>query len=133
MSRVERDPQGLFAGAWFAWYACVIYSLARPDAPELGLAVLLAFVPLEGAGVLWKTRFRDTLSEIVTWCVKTLSKHDRPFRGWNNIVWLVAFPIAYLVGRTALHYSGSWPLAVGLAVPLLIMLHDHWLNPAENG
>jgi hypothetical protein len=130
---IERDPHGWFAGAWAGWLACVFYALARPDEPALGLTVLLAFLPLEGAGIMWRTRFRDTLSEIVTWIVKTLSKHDRAFRGWNNLVWLIAFPVAWLFGRTVLHYSGSWPLAVGMSVPLLVMLHDHWLNPKSNG
>jgi len=130
---IERDPHGWLSGAWAGWFASVLYALTQPDTPLLGLAVLLAFLPLEAVGIVRRTPFRDTLSEIVTWVVRTLSKHDRPFRGWNNLVWLIALPISYLFGRTVLHYSGSWPLAVGMGVPLLIMLHDHWLDPARHG
>lgn len=48
---IERDPDGIFAGVWLGWYACVLYALARPDVPALGLVVLLAFLPIETAAL----------------------------------------------------------------------------------
>lgn len=130
---IERDPHGWFAGMWTAWYACVLYSLARPDAPGVGLAVLLAFLAIEGVAVARDTGSRDTLSEIMTWLQRHLSKHRQVARGWNALILMIVLTICYLLGRTVWHYSGSWPLAVGLGGLAVVWLHDHWMSPEEHG
>lgn len=133
MVNIERDPDGIFAGIWLGWYSCVLYALARPDVPALGLVVLLAFLPVEVIAMMRTNGPRDTLSEIVTWCVRQVSKHDRPLKGWNALLLAVVLSIAWLLGRTVEHYAGSPLLAWPMAGLVAVWLDGHWRAPHRHG
>lgn len=130
---IERDPHGWFAGAWAGWFSCVCYALGRPDEPTLGLVVLLAFLPIEAAALAWDNGSRDTLSEVMTWLQRTLSRHQRAVRGWNALVLMVILAICYLLGRTVWYYTGAWYVAIAMAGLAVIWLHDHWISPEVHG
>ena len=130
---IERDPHGYFAGAWLGWLACVTYALFRPDEPALGLVVLLAFLPIEAIAIWRGEGPRRTLSEMMTWLQRRLSKHTHVARGWNAMILMVILCICYLLGRTVWHYSGSWPLAVALGGLGAVWLQDHWVEVHKHG
>jgi hypothetical protein len=123
----------VLSAVWGLWYCLVLTALALPDRPLFGLLVLAAFLPIEAIGVVRDTGARDTLSEIVTYVFRHLSKHERPGRGWNALLLLVILTIAYLLGRTVAHYSGSWFLAVAMGGLTVVWLHDHFLSPQVHG
>lgn len=130
---IERDPHGYFSGVWAGWFACVLFALAKPDEPALGLVVLLAFLPIEGLAVYLDTGLRDTFSEIFTFVQRKLSKHMHIARGWNAMLLLVILSITYLLGRTALHYSGSWVVAASFFGLSTVWLFDHLFHPEKHG
>lgn len=130
---IERDPHGWFAGTWLAWFACVLYAIAQPQHPALGLTVLLAFLPIEGLAVYLDTGMRDTLSETFTWLQRHLSKHRHIARGWNAMLLLVILSIAYLLGRTVWHYSGSYAMTGAFFVLSTVWLYDHLFHPEVHG
>jgi hypothetical protein len=130
---IAKLPHPIFSAAWGLWLALVLTALAMPTRPLFGLFVLLAFLPIEGLAVVLNTGARDTLSEITTWVFRHLSKHTRPGRGWNALLLLVILAIAYLLGRTVAHYSGSWFLAIVMGGLTVVWLHDHFLRPDLHG
>ncbi|MEQ1573113.1 MAG: hypothetical protein ABL993_02595 [Vicinamibacterales bacterium] len=129
---IARSPHPVFAALWVVWFANVLGALGFSH-PTYGLVVLLAFLPIEGAAVLLDTRSRDTLSEIATWTIRRVSKHERTGRGWNALLLLVVLCITYLLARTFWAYSGSVVLAGGVFVLATVWLHDHWLSPQVHG
>jgi hypothetical protein len=130
---IAKLPHPIFAAIWGVWLALVLTALAMPARPLFGLLVLLAFLPVEGIAVALDTGARDTLSEITTWVFRHLSKHEEPGRGWNALLLIMVLTIAYLLGRTVMHYSGSWFLALAIGGLTVRWLHDHFLRPDING
>tara|TARA_R110000787_G_scaffold57156_3_gene130801 strand:- start:7010 stop:7405 length:396 start_codon:yes stop_codon:yes gene_type:complete len=129
-----RVPHMVFAAIWLTWYAAVITALFLPDRPIFGLIVLLIFLPIEATGVFLNTGRRDTFSEIITWVfVGQLSKHTRFLRGWNALLMLVVVTLAYLLGRTFLHYTSSPGFSFVVGGLTLIWLYDHFLSPSVHG
>lgn len=129
----SRDPHGWFSGAWSGWFACVLYAIARPDEPLIGAVVLVAFLPIEALAVILDTGARDTLSEIMTWLQRRLSRHRVALRGWNALIVTIIVLIAWLLGRTVWYYSGAWPLAVVVGGLTVIWLADHFISPHIHG
>lgn len=126
-----RGPHPLFAAFWLARYFGLLAALASGN----GWWVLVAsasFLPVEAYGIAKDTGLRDTFSEIVTWVVRHLSKHERPFRGWNLLVPIIALPDCYAIlwmGSEAEHPL----LGAGLAGMAFALLNAHWLRPDVNG
>lgn len=133
MSTIERSPDGLLTGVWAGWYVGVLYALARPDEPLIGLVVLLAFLPVEVYALLKHDGSRDTLSELMTWLVRQVARHDRPFKGWNALLLAIVLTIAWLLGRTVEHYAGSALLAWPMAGLVAVWLDGHWRAPQRHG
>jgi len=131
MSTDTEAPHPMFAAIWAFWYAGVLYAHAYVSTyPVSALLWLLAFAWWETLALL--VNWRWTLSWTVTWTVRRLSKHKRDFAGWNWLVDVAAFPIAFLVTRVCAELVGSWEgwaLGAGLGVPLLALCHQHWLRP----
>ena len=133
----KHAPHLVFGWLWTIWYADVWLAhiwLGESHGPRFALVTLLAFFPCEFVAL--RLNWRWTLSAVVTWIVKHLSKHDRPFTGWNWLVDLVAFPIALLLYRTVHAYVPGFDgyLLGGLtALALHWMLHQHWLRPDVHG
>lgn len=125
------NPALGFRLIWAFWYAGVLYAHVYVRAyPTSALIWLLAFAWFEVLAL--SKDWHWTLSASVTWMVRRLSKHKRDFAGFNWLVDLVAFPIALLVARVSAELVTGWEgwaLGIGLAVPLLAMLHQHWLRP----
>jgi hypothetical protein len=130
---LERAPHVVFASLWLVWMGFVFVALGRPDSPLFGLCVLLAFLPIELVALVRKKPSRDTLSEIATWVIRHLSPHETPGRGWNAMLLMLILAVAYLLGRTVLHYSGAWFLAVAFGALTTVWLHDHFLSPQVHG
>lgn len=129
---IQRSPHPVFSVLWVLWYGSVLAALSLPNEPLVGLIVLLVFLPIEAVGVFVDTGSRDTLSEIATWVQRKLSKH-RALRGWNLLLLMVIMSIAYLLGRTAMDYSGSVLLAGVFFVCTTGWLYDHWVSPDVHG
>lgn len=130
------DPRGVHPGyamLWAAWYLNVLVALTQPELPVYGLWVLLLFLPVEALAVTTDHGSRDTLSEITTWVFRRLSKHERAGRGWNALLLVMVVTIAWLLGRTVHHYTGSAWLAWPLAVLVGIWIENHWRSPGVHG
>lgn len=129
-----KPPHPLFAALWVARFLALLVALVVPGVPVWVLpAVAFSFFPIEAVGLFLDTGKRDQYSELMTWTVRRLSKHTRPFRGWNLLVDMVALVegagVYVLVARAGL------PVALGGALVgfLLVFLHDHWLRPDIHG
>lgn len=131
---IKGKPHPVFAAIWAARFLLLLYAHLRLDQPWFGFWVAFSFFPVEGAGLLLKTTGRDQLSEIITWVLRRLSKHEIPFRGWNNLALIIALVEGTMVYKL-LTGLGDWPplLAGVLMISLVIMLHDHWLKPQVHG
>ena len=126
-------PDMLFAVIWMARYAVMLALLLIGD--MVALAVVLAvFVPVEAVAVVRKSGQRDTLSELWTWVLRTLSKHERAFTGWNWLAVIFAALEAGVLNLVLNHFVpefGSY--ADVMCVALAAMLHAHWLRPDIHG
>lgn len=133
---IARSPSPLFAALWVGWLAAVYVALAQPEAPKVGLVVLLAFflVELPAAVLTMPGNARDTLSEIATWVQRHTSKHTKTGRGWNAALLAgLILPVSWLLMRTVGHYSGSALLGISMGVLCAVFLHDHFLSPDIHG
>ena len=137
--RRRHAPHPAFAFAWVVVWLNVWVGIARvflTDGWQWGLGSLAGFFVFEALAL--RVNWRWTLSAVVTWCVKSLSKHDRPFVGWNNLVWLVAFPfglLIFLLCDVLVPGPRVYGIVAGLAMggPLVAGLHAHWLAPEIHG
>ena len=132
---IERSPNRLFASLWAAWYGAVVYALAQPDRPGLGLAVLAAFFAIElpAVFVVMPANGRDTLSEIATWLQRKISPHRNFGRGWNATLLAGILSVNWLVGRTVSHYTGATAFGVLVGTLGTVWLWDHWVSPDRHG
>ena len=132
---VNTRPHPIALIVWLFWWIGALYYLAVVQTQPWGaLGWIVGFFPFEA--VLYFVSFRNTLSGVVTWTVRRLSKHTNVGRGWNNLVTVVVLPIALLVEETSralVAGPAGVALGVGLALALFIALHDHWLNPERHG
>jgi hypothetical protein len=105
-----------------------------PDKPWFGFIVSASFFPIEAAGLVHHTKYRDQMSEIITWILRTLSKHEIPLRGWNNLALIIALIEGAMVYKLMAGMGGLpfW-LAGPITISLVVMLHDHWLAPQRHG
>lgn len=129
---IEREPHLVFSGLWLARYLAMIAGAAF-DLHWLFVGAAFAFFPLEGAGVVLQSAgLRDTLSELWTWVLRKLSKHERPFQGWN---WLAVIFATFESSTLYYLLSPLLPdLFVGvMSAGLAAMLHAHWLRPDIHG
>lgn len=126
----------MFALIWAFWWLGLVYlhvELSRPplaDQPGLALLWLVGFLYFEILALTY--HWQNTLSAVVTWSVRRLSKHKRAFTGWNVIVDIAVAPVALLVLRVFVMLMPGWPgwtLGLSLAVAIAKGLHDHWLRP----
>jgi hypothetical protein len=135
MDKTPANPHPIALIVWSFWWLGVLYYLAVVQTqPLAALAWVGGFFPFEA--VLYFVSPRNTLSGVVTWTVRLLSKHTRVGRGWNNLVTVIVLPIALLVeeiSRALVVGPAGVALGVGLALALFIGLHDHWLNPEDHG
>lgn len=135
MSVRPQSPHPIFMVAWGLWYAGVLYGhVVVSPRPLWALCWLVGFFVFEVLALELKARC--TLSELVTWCVRELSHHERPFEGWNWLVDIVALPISFLLFRVCYALIPTWEgalLGAGLFVPLAVLLHQHWLRPDVQG
>tara|TARA_S200002703_G_scaffold61740_1_gene53646 strand:- start:637 stop:1029 length:393 start_codon:yes stop_codon:yes gene_type:complete len=126
-------PDMIFAIVWMVRYAVMLIVLATGDMVTLAV-VLGAFVPIEAVAVIRKSGQRDTLSELWTWVLRKLSKHERAFSGWN---WLAVIFAALEAGVLSLLLDyfapGMGSYADVMCVALAAMLHAHWLRPDLHG
>lgn len=130
---LNRNPHPFFAILWSLWFMAVLVAIMLPNSPQIGLLVLVLFMPIEITAVAWETKSRDTLSELATWCIKTMSPHSTPGRGWNALLLFMIMCITYLLARTFMAYSGSAIMSLSAFVLGTIWLHDHWLSPEKHG
>jgi len=134
--RINRNPHLAFAAAWAVWLGCVYFALMSSETPAYGLIVLLAFFLIEIPATLYRSRAnaRDTLSEIATWLQRHSSKHQRFARGWNAALFAgLILPIAWLLMRTVVYYSGSLLLGVAMGAFCATFLWDHFVDPVTHG
>lgn len=137
MSFDKKPPHPIFSFVWVFWWVGVLYYNVLVDAhPFAALLWLVGFFNFEVLAL--KLTADWTLSRVVTWCIKTLSHHDKPFHGWNNLAPLIAFPIAALIVRVSDVLIGGpvwwgWFVGAGLAIPVFVGLEMHWRAPARHG
>ena len=132
---IQRSPSLLFAGLWAGWLVAVYVALAHPERTTLGLVVLLAFFAIEVPAtiIVMPGNARDTLSEIMTWVVRHMSKHRQP-RGWNlALLAAVLLPVSWLLKRQIAYHSESEVLADLMALAVCVWLWDHFVNPDVHG
>lgn len=136
MSTTQPAPHPMFAASWVFWYAMLGYQFFVMDTqPEAvgGIVVLAYFFVIESIAL--KVNWRWTLSAVMTWVVRYLSKHTRAFTGWN---WLLV-PAAVIPSMLMLRVGwvlGAWwgvAFAAFLAVPSAMLCHQHWLRPDVHG
>lgn len=132
---IARTPHPVFAALWLAWsvymIVCVFLPVGWADVVLWG-----AFALVEGAGVLLKWRWRDTLSEVATWSHRKLVKEGphqfNPLRGWNAQLFT---PYLGLIGLNVwqLHVLVHAPIAPAFAAlfacTLCAGLWHHWTQP----
>lgn len=131
---IDRAPHPGFAAFWALRYLVMIVSAVLGWVWPLAIAAF-SFFPAEFLAVKIDSGFRDTLSEIWTWVLRTLGKHNDPFRGWN---WLAAIFAAFEAGVADFLLSGWHPLLAGgwvdfMCIGLAALLHAHWLRPDIHG
>lgn len=127
---IQVKPHPVFAGVWLVRFLLLLYAHVQPSL-WFAFWVSFSFFPIEIAGLVLKTSGRDQLSEIVTWCVRKLSKPDElRLRGWNLLCVLIALVESMMVYRL-MRELGEWPVlpAALLTSALTLMLVDHWLRP----
>lgn len=129
-------PNPFFIGLWSIWWLATWVAIPTSlENPLVGLSLLSAFGIYETLALL-SGNWRNTLSACVTAAVRKLSKHEKPFRGWNNIIPLILLPIIATIYTMMIGFMGPWMgglVATVAAIPLSIGLHDHWLSPATHG
>lgn len=140
----------MFSVVWGFWWAGVLYWIAVIAQGLYVHAMAGAPLPTQAAlaGLGWFAGFfvfeviadviewRWTLSAVVTWTKdKMTHDHTRAFNGWAWIPDIVALPIALLILLVAVVLAPGWPgwaLGCGLAVPILLGLHKHWMDPTDD-
>jgi hypothetical protein len=136
---IQRQPHRVYAALWALRYLAMVFAIATGNIATGNRLVFTisaaSFFPLEGVAVWQKSNgMRDTLSEIWTWVLRKLSKHDRPFTGWN---WIAAIFASF--EGSALYVIMDWVAwfptlgAAGMSIALAAMLHAHWLKPQVHG
>lgn len=132
---IARKPHSLFATVWALWIVAVFVALGNPERPLLGMVVLLAFFAVEIPATVLRMpgNARDTLSEVMTWVQRHMSKHRRFARGWNAVLLAIIVAIAWLLMRTVAHYSDSVMLGWLLGTLLAVFLWDHFMSPDQHG
>ena len=136
MSTNQPAPHWAFWTTWIFWYVVLGYyffTMTTPAQALAALGVLVYFFVPELIAI--KVNWRWTLSATMTWTVRRLSHHERPFTGWN---WLLV-PAAVIPSLVMLKIGwvgGGWwgvAFAAFLAVPSAVLCHSHWLHPDIHG
>lgn len=126
---IARTPHRLFACLWFIWATLTIYLFLLGPTIDWWILWSAMFLVIELSGVVWKSGFRDTLSEITTWLQRHLSKHRSFARGWNAAI--LAF--AFICARMGVYPLGNRADAFVISVLVTIWLYDHWVSPDLHG
>ena len=132
---MEKNPHPIFTALWIVWYIGTFVAWATNDWVALG--VFAAFFPVEILGRMITPNTRGTLSEIMTWAHRQVSKHTRWDAGWGAAVYALIMDVTLLLARTAWSLGGEDVWAGALAVALCGFstkwLGDHWLRPDIHG
>jgi hypothetical protein len=136
MSTTQKPPHPIFAATWIFWYVVLGYyffTMTTPEQALAALAVLAYFFVLEILAL--KVNWRWTLSATMTWTVRKLSHHTRPFEGWNWLLVPAAVIPSIVMLRIGWVLGGWWGVAFAwfLATPSAVLCHQHWLRPDVQG
>lgn len=127
---ISRSPLPLAAAFWALWSLGGI-ALLIDYSLQGWLVWFMALLGGEVLGSAFDTGMRDTLSGIMTWVQRRVSKHRRFARGWNAVI-LAYILIVATVGVAPLRQD--WPyLSIALLALVTIWLWDHWINPDLHG
>jgi len=131
---IERAPHPIYSAIWLVRFLLLLTAHMMPERPWFGFVVAMSFFPIEAAGIFSHNGYRDQMSEIITWILRTLSKHEIAFRGWNNLALIIALIEGAMVYKLMTTMGGLplW-LAGPITISLVVMLHDHWLAPQRHG
>ena len=128
---IARTPHPVFVAVWAVLVLAML--VATVVGGIFATYVLAGIAIAEGVAVPWRTKFRTTLSELTTWYNRKLSKHTRPFIGWNTLVAMQALALGRLVYIVGVYWGGPSDYMLVFAALFGWGQHAHWLNPGVNG
>lgn len=136
MSTTQPAPHPFFSAMWAFWYFVLVRQFFATTTPQEAVAAIVVllwfFVP---EVIALRLTWRWTLSATATWVVRKMSKHKRPFAGWNWLLVPAAVIPSMLMLRIGWVLGSGWGVALAafLAVPSAVLCHQHWLRPDVHG
>lgn len=131
---IARKADPAFAAMWTLRFFLLIAAHVLPQYPWFGFWVSASFFPLEGVAKYRQTGLRDTMSELITLMLRTLSRQGaEPFAGWNMLAPIVAMIEAAMVWKIAVGLANTPEVfAYALFAMVVVMLERHWRDPSTD-